>query len=187
MAAPEHVPTKPNLDVRTYGSPPRRPDSWRADRPADFADDHRQPIGDLLGSPGPDQGYALRLARLLEPELHLADGEHAKDALAGIVAIGLKRASVLGRAPVIHDLRIGATLFGFLDASPAPELVELRRELFEEVSHFHHYMELRRLVDMVPPTVLRQTPAQVSQGYAADWRDQLDLDGAHTGEVRPGA
>ena len=178
MAAPEHVPTKPNQDVRTYGSPPRRPDSWRADRPADFADDHRQPVGDLLGSPGPDQGYALRLARLLEPELHLVDGEHAKDALAGIVAIGLKRASVLGRAPVMHDLRIAATLFGFLDGAPDPELVELRKRLFEEVSHFHHYMELRRLVDIVPASVLRQAPAQVSQAYAAGWRDQLDLDGA---------
>ena len=181
MAAPEHVPTKPNQDVRTYGSPPRRPDSWRADRPADFADDHRQPVGDLLGSPGPDQGYALRLARLLEPELHLTEGEHAKDALAGIVAIGLKRASVLGRAPVVHDLRIAATLFGYLDAAPDPELVALRRELFEELSHFHHYMELRGLVDMVHPAVLRQTPAQVADAYRSDWRSQLELDGAHPG------
>lgn len=181
MAAPEHVPTKPNQDVRTYGSPPRRPDSWRADRPADFADDHRQPVGDLLGSPGPDQGYALRLARLLEPELHLTEGEHAKDALAGIVAIGLKRASVLGRAPVIHDLRIAATLFGYLDAAPDPDLVALRRELFEELSHFHHYMELRALVDMVHPAVLRQTPAQVTDAYRSGWRSQLELDGVHPG------
>jgi hypothetical protein len=181
VAAPEHVPTKPNQDVRTYGSPPRRPDSWRADRPADFAEDHRQPVGDLLGSPGPDQGYALRLARLLEPELHLAEGEHAKDALAGIVAIGLKRASVLGRAPVMHDLRVAATLFGYLDPAPDPELVALRRELFEELSHFHHYMELRGLVDMVHPTVLRRTPAQVSDAYRADWRSQLELEGTHPG------
>lgn len=180
MAAPEHVPTKPNQDVRTYGSPPRRPDSWRADRPADFADDHRQPKGDLLGSPGPDQGYALRLARVLEPELQLTEGEHAKDALAGIVAIGLKRASVLGRAPVIHDLRVAATLFGFLDPSPDRELVELRHHLFEEVSHFHHYMELRRLVDMVPASVLRGTPAEVTDRYRSGWRDQLLLHEAPT-------
>lgn len=177
MAAPEHVPTKVNQDVRTYGSPPRRPESWRADRPADFAEEHRQPLGDLLGSPGPDQGYALHLARLLEPELQLTEGEHAKDALAGIVAVGLKRASLLGRAPVIHDLRIAATLFGFLDAAPDPELVELRRELFEELSHFHHYMELRGVVDMVPAEVLRRTPAQVDDAYRAGWRGQLDLAG----------
>ena len=173
MAAPEHVPTNPLEEVRAYESPPRRADSWRADRPADFADDHRQPVGDLLGSPGPDQGYALRLARLLEPELHLTEHEHAKDALAGIVAIGLKRASVLGRAPVIHDLRIAATIFGFLDPSPDRELVSLRHRLFEEVSHFHHYMELRRLVDMVPASVLRLTPAQVTDRYRAGWREQL--------------
>jgi len=176
VAAPEHVPTKPGQQVRTYGSPPRRADSWRADRPADFADEHRQPQGDRLGSPGPDQGYALKLARLLEPELRLQSGEHARDALAGIVGVALKRASVLGRAPVIHDLRIAATLFGFLDGSPDPVLVRLRRELFEEVDHFHHYVELRRLVDLVPADVLRQTPEQVAARYEAGWRDQLLLD-----------
>ncbi|MFP5578257.1 MAG: hypothetical protein ACLGIZ_08460 [Acidimicrobiia bacterium] len=187
MAAPEHVPIDPLEDVRTYGSPPRRADSWRAERPADFADDHRQPTGDLLGSPGPDQGYALRLARVLEPELQLAEGEHAKDALAGIVAIGLKRASVLGRAPVIHDLRIAATIFGFLDPSPDRELVALRHRLFEEVSHFHHYMELRRLVDMVPAEVLRQTPQQVTEAYAQGWRSLVHLDQAPTGETLRGS
>lgn len=175
MAAPEHVPTKPAQPVRAYASPPRRPDTWRARRPADFAEDHRQPQGELLGNQGPDQGYALKLGRLLEPELHLTEGEHARDAVAGIVAIGLKRASLLGRAPVMHDLRIAATLFGFLDASADPELVRLRRELFEEVGHFHHYMELRRIVDMVPAEVLRQTPEQVTQRHQASWRDQLDL------------
>lgn len=183
MAAPEHVPTKPLEDVRTYGSPPRRADSWRADRPADFADDHRQPAGDLLGSQGPDQGYALRLARVLEPELRLAEGEHARDALAGIVAVGLKRASALGRAPVIHDLRVAATIFGFLDPSPDRELVSLRHRLFEEVAHFHHYMELRRLVDMVPVEVLRQTPDQVTAAYAGGWRNLVHVDDTPTSET----
>jgi len=166
---------EPGQQVRTYGSPPRRADGWRAERPADFADEHRQPRGDLLGSQGPDQGYALALARLLEPELRLGPGEHAKDAVAGIVAVALKRASLLGRAPVIHDLRIAATLWGFLDAGADAELVDLRRTLFEEVSHHHHYTELRRIVDMVPADVLRQTPEQVAQRHAAGWRDQLDL------------
>lgn len=175
MAAPEHVPTKPVQPVRAYASPPRRPDTWRARRPADFAEDHRQPQGELLGNQGPDQGYALKLGRLLEPELHLAEGEHARDALAAIVAVGLKRASLFGRAPVVHDLRVAATLFGFLDQAADPELVHLRRELFEEVGHFHHYMELRRIVDMVPADVLRQTPAQVTQRHQSGWRDQLDL------------
>lgn len=171
-------------DVRAYESPPRRPDTWRPDRPADFADDHRQPVGDLLGSPGPDQGYALRLARVLEPELQLAEGEHAKDALAGIVAVGLKRASAFGRAPVIHDLRIAATIFGFLDPSPDADLVSARHRLLEEVSHFHHYMDLRRVVDMVPVEALRRTPAQVEEAYRSGWRAQLHLDEAPAGGTR---
>lgn len=186
MAAPEHVPTDPMQEVRAYESPPRRPDTWRADRPADFADDHRQPTGDLLGSPGPDQGYALRLARVIEPELQLADGEHVKDAVAGIVAVGLKRASVFGRAPVIHDLRVAATIFGFLDATPDPELVARRHRILEEVSHFHHYMLLRRVVDMVPAEVLRQTPAQVADAYGRGWRGQLVLEAAPTEDTLRG-
>lgn len=177
MAAPEFVPTKPGEKVRAYESPPRRPDTWRVDRPADFADTDRQPSGTRLGNQGPDQGYALKLAGLLEPELRLAEGEHAKDALAGIVAVGLKRASLLGRAPVIHDLRIAATIFGFLDDGADPALVRLRTELFEEVGHFHHYAELRHIADMVAPEVLRRTPEQVAEQYRADWRSQLMLPG----------
>ena len=176
MAAPEHVPTKPTDEVRAYHSPPRRPDTWRAERPADFADERRQPQGDLLGNQGPDQGYALKLARLLEPELQLGEGEHARDALAGIVAVGLKRASILGRAPVIHDLRIAATVFGYLDSDADPDLVQLRAELFEEVGHFHHYMELRHIADLVPADVLRLTPAEVTDRHRAGWRDLLLLD-----------
>lgn len=179
MAAPEFVPTKPakpGEDVRVYGSPPRRPETWRAQRPADFAEDGRQPVGERLGNQGPDQGYGLKLGRLLEPELHLTDGEHARDAVAGIVAVGLKRASVIGRAPVMHDLRVAATIFGYLDPSPDPEFVRLRTELFEEVGHFHHYAELRRIADMVDPAVLRLSPAEAKARYEAGWRDQLILD-----------
>ena len=177
MGAPEYVPTRPGDEVRVYGSPPRRPESWWADRPADFADEHRQPTGALLGNQGPDQGYALKLAPLLGPELVLTDGEHLHGALAGIVAVGLKRASILGRAPVIHDLRIAATLFGFLDQHADAVLVRLRRTLFEEVHHFHHYTELRHIADMIDPDVLRQSPEQVRARYDAGWRDQLTLEG----------
>jgi hypothetical protein len=183
MAAPEFVPLEPNQKVRVYGSPPRRPETWRADRPGDFAGDRRQPSGARLGSPGPDQGYALKLAALLAPELHLGDGEHLRDVTAGLVAVGLKRASVLGRAPVIGDLRVAATLFGYLDEAADRELVQLREQLFEEVGHFHHYAEQRSIVDMVPAEVLRQTPEQVLSRYGVDWRDQLDLDG-HEGTRR---
>jgi hypothetical protein len=76
----------------------------------------------------------------------------------------------------MQDLRVAATLWGFLDGGADPALVRLRQGLFEEVWHPHHYMELRRLVDMVPAAVLRQTPEQVAERHRADWREQLDLD-----------
>ena len=53
---------------------------------------------------------------------------------------------------MIHDLTVALTVWGFLDEEPAKELVDLRKRLFEEVSHPHHYAELRRIVDLVPAT-----------------------------------
>jgi len=146
------------------------PDPWRADRPGELTG--RQPVGARLGSQGPDQGYVLVLARRLRPELQLRPGEHADDAMAGCVTIALRRASIFGRAPVIHDLRIALTMWGYLDPDPPAELVATRRRLFEGVGHVaHHYAEGRALADMAPEETLRSTPKQVADGYPARWRD----------------
>ena len=178
MAAPEHVPVDRTRPVRGYESPPRLAESWRADRPAEVVE-HGQPEGDRFGHQGPDQGYALRLARHFEGKLTLTAGEHERDALAGAVAVGLKRASIFGRAPVIHDLTIGLTVWGFLGDAPA-ELVALRKKLFEEVAHPHHYAEQRHLVDLVPEATLRQTPAQVAAAHQSDWRSLLHVESVAT-------
>jgi hypothetical protein len=122
-----------------------------------------------MGYPGPDQGYILKLVRSFEGSLVLTEGEHEADAIAGCTAVGLKRASLFGRAPIIHDLRVAFTIWGFLTEAP-PELVKLRKPLFEEVSALHSYSELRRIVDLVPVAVLRLTPAEVTQQAQADWR-----------------
>jgi hypothetical protein len=172
MAAPEHVPVDRTKPVRGYESPPRRPESWTPGRPAEVVDEG-QPRGERLGHQGPDQGYALRLARQFEGKLTLAPGEHERDALAGAVAVALKRASLFGRAPVIHDLRVALTVWGYLDESPDEELVELRKRLFAEVSHPHHYAELRGIVDRVPGATLRFTPGYVAQVHKGDWRSLL--------------
>jgi hypothetical protein len=117
----------------------------------------------------------LMLARRFEDRLHLAPGEDQDDVIAGCTAVALKRASLLGRAPVIHDLTVAFTLWGFLSEDPPDELVELRRERFAEVSNPHYYAELRRIADMVPEHVLRQTPEEVAQAHRKDWRSLLDL------------
>jgi hypothetical protein len=177
VATPEHVPVDRSQLVRTYESPPRRPESWMADRPADLP--HGQPEGDRFGHQGPDQGYALLLAQRFRGKLTLTPAEHERDALAGAVVVALKRASIFGRAPILPDLKVALTIWGFLGEAPE-ELVALRRKLFEEVAHPHHYPEQRRIADLVPEAVLRHTPAQIEEIARRSWRDLLSVDSITT-------
>ncbi len=170
MAAPEYVPVDKSRPVRSYASPPRRPESWLATRPGELRGG--QPRGARLGNQGPDQGYVLHLARRFAGKLSLTSGEHERDALAGAAAVALKRASLMGRAPVVHDLTVALTIWGFLGTAPA-ELVAVRKGLFEEVWHPHQYAELRRIADLVPAHVLRMSPQQVTEAHRADWRSLL--------------
>ena len=160
MAAPEYVPRPKDDNPRTYESPSWHAEPWFSDRPGDL--DGAQPHGPRLGYPGPDQGYALKLARQFEGKLVLTSGEHEKDALVGCVEIALKRASLFGRAPVIHDLTMALMLWGFL-AEADPELVRLRRKYFAAVSNPVDYSERRRVADVVPVAALRMTPAEFAQ------------------------
>ncbi len=84
----------------------------------------------------------------------------------------MRRASLFGRAPVIHDLRIALTIWGFLDPDPPAELVAERRPRFIGVGARggHSYPQLRALVDQVPEATLRSTPQQVTAAYPNDWR-----------------
>lgn len=171
MAAPEYVPVDRTRLLRTYTSPPRRPGTWLADRPAELVDDG-QPSGPLLGNPGPDQGYVLRLARQFHGKLVLTAGEHERDALAGACAVALKRASIFGRAPVVHDLTVALTVWGFLGQAD-PALVQARHHLFEEAAHPHQYSSVRKITDLVPEATLRLTPQQVTEAHRSDWRSLL--------------
>jgi hypothetical protein len=172
MAAPEYVPVEPAREVRTYESPPRKPDPWYAARPGELAGP--QPRGDLLGYQGPDQGYVLVLARRFEGKLVLTDGEREADAVAGCIGVALRRASLFGRAPVVHDLAVAFTLWGFMTDAPS-ELVELRRPLFAEVANPLHYVEQRRIADLVRESGLRLGPAEARAEHARDWRALLHL------------
>lgn len=170
MAAPKFARVSPVDETRGYSSPDVVPPSWKPDRPADIVG--FQPEGNRLGYQGPDQGFALRIANGFRTKLHLQPGESAADAVQGCVGIGLRRASLFSRAPVVHDLRIAFTIWGFLDRSARADLLELRRRLFEGVSNtLHHYDEGRALVDMVPEDTLRMTPAQIDAAYPGRWKE----------------
>lgn len=169
MAAPEFVPVPPTEKPRTYASPDHVPTRWAKERPAELSG--RQPQGRLLGHQGPDQGFGFVLANRFRDRLHLQRGEHADDAVEGCLGIALRRASLFGRAPVVHDLTIAFTIWGFLDPAPPADLVAERRAAFAEVASPHHYLERRALVDRVPEATLRMTPDQVRAAYPARWRE----------------
>jgi hypothetical protein len=168
VAAPDYVPvTYANQARKSLAMPPGR--RWTASRPGDLL--RGQPDGPRFGTPGPDQGYALSLAARFEDDLRLADGEHAADAIAGVVAVATRRAALFGRAPVIHDLEHGFGVFGFLDDAPV-DLVAWRRPHF--LGAAHDYWSQRAVVDLVPDSTLRLTPADV-RSRLGEWRTLLTV------------
>ena len=168
MAAPKFVPTLPTDAPRAYGSPDHVPDTWMPDRPGEL--NGPQPHGPQLGTQGPDQGYALKLAHRLRPSLRLQPGERADDVIHGCLGIALRRASLFGRAPVIHDLTLAFTIWGFFDERPPADLVECRRELFAGVGKVsHHYAEGRAIADMVPESTLRASVDVVAATRRERW------------------
>lgn len=172
MAAPEYVPQKAMKHVRSYESPPRQPQSWRPDRPGDSDTGFER--GDRFGAQGPDQGYVYVLARRFEGQLQLAADEREEDALVGCTGVALKRASLFGRAPVVHDMTVALTVWGFLGDAP-PDLIAFRQPLFAEVASPYHYPEQRRVVDLVPDDVLRRTPDEIAEAHRSDWRSLLSV------------
>jgi hypothetical protein len=173
MSAPEFVPHKAGRRGTAYESPPRRPDPWLAVRPGDL-EGRMETGGPGLGVQGPDQGYALALARRLRDQLFLTEGESADDAIAGCLGVALRRAAIFGRAPVIDDLRLAFDLFGFLDGDAPKDQIEFRKPRFAEVSSSHHYAEARELAMLVPEATLRMPARQVA-ARRAEWRSLLGL------------
>ena len=145
-----------------------------ADRPGEISG--RQPVGEQLGVPGPDQGYALTIAATFRGKLSLQAGEHEADALAGASAVAMKRSGIFGRSPVVHDLRVGLSLWGFLTTEAPQDLVDIRKTWFDEVHLSIHYKALRRIADAATADLLRQPHGVILAQAESDWRSCLDLE-----------
>ena len=168
MAAPDYVPV-PLADRARQAEILPAARRWTATRPGDLVG--RQPSGHMLGNPGPDQGYGLALAQLFAGKLQLTPGEEEADAMAGGIAVALRRASMYGRAPVIYDFDLAFSLWGFLGDAPE-DLVAFRKPLFAGASH--HYNHQREIADLVPEATLRLTPAEVRR-RVGEWHTLLGV------------
>lgn len=167
MTQPDHVPTQATDRIRPSALLPA-PKQWYLDRPGEQVS-LSPPTGPRFGSTGPDLGYGLKLARLLEDRLELTEGEHREDAVAGGFACGAKRASRFGRAPVIYDMQWAFNLWGFMGGAPE-DLIEWRKPLFRGAAE--HYWDQREIVDAVKIEAFRLTPAQVLERLS-NWKDLL--------------
>ncbi|HEX7522147.1 MAG TPA: hypothetical protein VF441_08840 [Acidimicrobiia bacterium] len=124
--------------------------AWRADRPGDL--EAGQPSGALLGSPGPNVGYALTLVERIKDQLVTAPHEHLDDAMGVIAEIAMKRAALFGRAPVMADIDAARALLGY-DGNVPADFVEWRVGAVHDADH--DYIRRRSLVDAVPDDLLR--------------------------------
>jgi len=140
--------------------------SWHADRPGDL--EAGQPTGRLLGRPGPNVGYALTLAERLRDRISLGAHESTDDALAVVGEVAMKRAASYGRAPVMTDVDIAATLLGY-KGEVDPAFVRWRAQAVHGAQH--EYERRRSIVDAVPDAVLRLPPQVAS--LMIEFRAQL--------------
>jgi len=170
MTQPSFAPV-PEADTVRPAYRLRTPVDWRANRVADLHGAN-PPQGGAFGSPGPDQGYALKLGHdLFSQKVVLGPGERADDAIHGCAMVASARAALFGRAPVAPDLEMALTLFGFLGDAPE-DLVTWRASRFSAIAH--HYAEQRRIVACVPEATLRMNAEQVCEKLP-DWKEFLDL------------
>ncbi|MGC8466033.1 MAG: hypothetical protein ACP5O0_08925 [Acidimicrobiales bacterium] len=112
----------------------------------------RRPQGRLLGSPGPDQGYALKLADVALERARLAPHERRSDVRVAMVSLAMRRSSLFGRAPIPEDLLVALAIFGYLMDAPE-DLIKLRRGFIDGIGH-DYYLQ-RTLADLIPEELLR--------------------------------
>ncbi len=169
MSAPRFSPVPTTETVRSYRSPEHIPKGWIPGRPGEI--EGRQPTGEGLGFQGPDQGYIITLAERARTRVKVQPGENIDDVLLGCSNIALRRASLFGRAPVVYDLTLALSVWGYMCDTPPADLVSVRKELFIGVGNVvHHYKEGRAIADMIPESTLRLSPEQVSTLFSTQWR-----------------
>lgn len=168
MAVDPYVPVNAaDAPRRSVTIPPAH--RWTADRPGDMVPGS----GDLRGDPGPDSGYALTLATAFRDRLDVAYPETAHDAEVVGAELAMRRGSIFGRAPIMADLELAFTLFGWLGGAP-PELVEWRRFAVADIGHA--YPRRRALVNDVPEASLRIRPEE-ARSQLSRWRGLLGVPG----------
>ena len=111
-----------DLPRATSGPAPARP--WKATRPGDLHAPADVPWGGAFGTPGPDTGYALKLAS--EASFELEAGESRPNVQSVLLLIMSGRASWFGKAPSSEDLAWSLMVLGLDRQEEIPQAVMAR-------------------------------------------------------------
>lgn len=145
-------------------------EAWVARRPGDLPTG--QPTGMLLGDPGPNIGFAMKLANDRAERLHLLPHESREDAAAVVAEVAMRRSARFHRAPTIHDVDFAITLFGY-GQEGSERTLGWRRPLVHDAAH--EWTRRRTIVDAIPERVLRMRPEELGRELDAT---QASLRGA---------
>ncbi len=150
---------EPNINTDFEDQPqvelqPAAPAGWKADRPGDLTKPEEVPWGGPFGTPGPDTGYALKLAARADLDLEL--GEDRGKVERTMVHLMAARASGFGRAPTTEDLQFAMLLLGLAGSEQVPaattvELTKDRRYWAPRVATSSAFA--RQLVALIPPAM----------------------------------
>jgi hypothetical protein len=101
------------------------------------------------GTNAPGEGYALTIAARECAKLTFAHPHDRHDVTVGVALVAAKRASVVGRGPMLGDVHVAMDLFGLRASSPVP-----RETTTPFIGLAHSYAAQRRFVDAVSATQL---------------------------------
>jgi hypothetical protein len=155
---------QPNIELRSFDRPrdegrPNPELRWVPDRPGEFTGSG-VPWGGAFGMPGPDAGYALKLAA--GRSLILADNEHRADANAVVAAVAAARASLSRRGPTKPDVDAAIVILGYDRES---DFGPIRSATI--AGSAHHPQRIRRLIAGIPVDVIEDNAENLIKRAAA--------------------
>ncbi|HVB52045.1 MAG TPA: hypothetical protein VND89_09960 [Acidimicrobiales bacterium] len=103
---------------------------------------HVSGVGEGTNAPG--EGYALTIAERECEKLTFAHPHDLHDVTVGVALVAAKRASVVGRGPMLGDVRVAMDLFGLRGSVPVS-----RETTKPFIGLAHSYPAQRRFVDAV--------------------------------------
>jgi hypothetical protein len=96
------------------------------------------------GTPAPGEGFALTIAQREVAKLKFAHEHDRHDVETGVALVAAKRASLVGRGPILSDVQTALDIFGLRDAPVVDH------ELCVGFAGLaHSYAAQRRFVDAV--------------------------------------